>query len=55
MVIGAVASWFSGFMIGLVIASAIAINIMTAAFSGVLIPVLLDKLKIDPRFQAQSY
>lgn len=45
---GVVAYWFSDFMIGLVIASAIAINIMAAAFSGVIIPVLLDKLKIDP-------
>ncbi len=45
---GIVAYWFSDMMIGIVIASAIAINIVAAAFSGVLIPVLLDKMKIDP-------
>lgn len=45
---GIVAYWFSDMMIGAVIASAIAINIVAAAFSGVLIPVLLDKMKIDP-------
>ncbi|SFG84760.1 MULTISPECIES: magnesium transporter [Neptunomonas] len=45
---GIVAYWFSDMMIGIVIAAAIAINIVAAAFSGVLIPVLLDKMKIDP-------
>jgi magnesium transporter len=35
-------------VIGLVIGLAIVINIAAAAFSGVLIPVLLEKLKIDP-------
>ncbi len=45
---GIVAYWFSDPMIGFVIAAAIAINILAAAFSGVLIPVLLEKLKVDP-------
>ncbi|SIS92835.1 magnesium transporter [Neptunomonas antarctica] len=45
---GIVAYWFSDLMIGVVIAVAIALNILAAAFSGVLIPVILDKMKIDP-------
>ncbi|WP_432698270.1 magnesium transporter [Marinobacterium sp. YM272] len=49
IVIGIVASWwFSSPAIGLVIALAIVVNIAAAALSGVLIPVLLHKLKIDP-------
>jgi magnesium transporter len=47
--IGLIASWwFADPMIGVVIGSAIAINILAAACSGVCIPVILDKLKIDP-------
>lgn len=49
IVIGIVASiWFDSSAIGLVIGLAIVINIAAAALSGVLIPVLLEKLKIDP-------
>jgi magnesium transporter len=49
LVIGLVASvWFDSAAIGLVIGLAIVINIAAAALSGVLIPVLLEKLKIDP-------
>jgi magnesium transporter len=49
IVIGVVVSfWFSSFSIGLVIAAAIVLNIIAAAFSGVLIPIVLDKFKIDP-------
>ena len=49
VVIGAVASlWFNSAAIGLVIGTAIVINIAAAALSGVLIPVLLERLKIDP-------
>jgi magnesium transporter len=40
--------WFGDWIIGGVIAMAIVINILVAAFSGVLIPVWLDKAKIDP-------
>lgn len=49
LVIGLVAwVWFSSPMIGVVITCAILLNIVAAALSGVLIPVLLDRLKIDP-------
>lgn len=40
--------WFHSALIGLVIALAILMNIIAAAFSGVLIPVMLNKLKLDP-------
>lgn len=47
--IGAVVLWwFANPLLGLVIALAIVINILMAALSGVIIPVILDKLKIDP-------
>jgi magnesium transporter len=49
IVIGIVASiWFSTATLGIVISLAIVINICAAALSGVLIPVLLDKLNLDP-------
>lgn len=40
--------WFNDWIIGLVIGLAIIINIAAAAVSGVVIPVLLEKGKIDP-------
>lgn len=40
--------WFGDWIIGIVIALAIVINILVAAFSGVLIPVWLEKARIDP-------
>ncbi|MDM7859176.1 magnesium transporter [Alteromonas sp. ASW11-36] len=49
IVIGIVAYfWFANPVLGLVIALAILANIVCAACAGVFIPVLLDKLKIDP-------
>ncbi|RRJ83846.1 magnesium transporter [Aestuariirhabdus litorea] len=49
LVIAVIASvWFSSPLIGLVIAIAIAVNIVAAAFSGVMVPMVLDHLKIDP-------
>lgn len=49
IVIGAITSfWFDSINIGLVIAAAIVLNIIAAAFSGVLVPIILDKLDIDP-------
>lgn len=49
LVIGVVASlWFDSPAIGLVIGLAIIVNIAAAALSGVLIPVLLERFRIDP-------
>lgn len=48
-VVGAVTYfWFSNFLLGMVIAVAILINLIAAAFSGMLIPLILDRLKLDP-------
>lgn len=49
LVIGCItALWFSSVGIGLVMAAAIVMNILAAAVSGVLIPIILDRLNIDP-------
>lgn len=49
IVIGFVAVlWFDNLMLGVVIGLAILMNIIAAAIAGIFIPVLLDKLKIDP-------
>lgn len=49
VVVGIVAYfWFSSPMLGLVIALAILLNIIAAAVVGVTLPILLNKLKIDP-------
>lgn len=49
LVIGLIAGlWFQSPLIGAIIALAICINIITAALFGVLIPMVLDKLKLDP-------
>ncbi|UTA47696.1 magnesium transporter [Simiduia sp. 21SJ11W-1] len=49
IVIGVMAGlWFAKPAIGFVIGAAILVNLIFAAVSGVLIPLVLDKLKIDP-------
>lgn len=49
IVIAAIAVfWFNDLQIGYVIAAATIINLFVAAFSGVVIPIVMTKLKIDP-------
>ena len=49
IVIAAIAIfWFDDLQIGYVIAAAIIINLFVAAFSGVAIPIIMNKLHIDP-------
>ncbi|MDE1209927.1 magnesium transporter [Vibrio aestuarianus] len=49
LIIGALAGlWFQSTMIGATISLAIVVNIITAAMFGVLIPITLDKFKLDP-------
>ncbi|NVD08427.1 magnesium transporter [Vibrio sp. JPW-9-11-11] len=49
LIIGALAGlWFQSTVLGATIALAIIVNIITAAMFGVLIPIALDKLKLDP-------
>lgn len=40
--------WFKDYSVGLVIAAALIINLVFAAASGVAVPIMLKKLKIDP-------
>ncbi|MBT8132139.1 MAG: magnesium transporter [Gammaproteobacteria bacterium] len=40
--------WFDSWRIGAVIAAALVVNLLVAALSGVLIPLLLRRMKIDP-------
>ena len=42
------ALWFGDWMIGLVIGSAMIITLLAAGFSGTVIPLVLDRLKVDP-------
>ncbi len=49
VVIGAITYfWFDNMILSVVIAVAILLNLLTAAASGVMIPALLNRLKIDP-------
>jgi magnesium transporter len=49
MVVAVAASlWFDDWNIGLIIAAAMVINLVTAALTGALLPLLLTRLKIDP-------
>ena len=49
IVVGVVAAvWFQDVPLGLVIAGAMAINLATAAFAGVLVPLTLRRMNIDP-------
>ena len=40
--------WFSDFLLSFIIALAIIVNLLVAAFSGAFLPLMLTKLKIDP-------
>ncbi|MDX1692153.1 MAG: magnesium transporter [Ketobacteraceae bacterium] len=49
VVIGAVASlWFSDYRLGVIIASAMVINLMVAAVAGASLPLILKRMNIDP-------
>ena len=49
IVMGAIVSvWFDDWTIALVIAAAMAINLVAAAVAGTLLPIMLRSLKIDP-------
>jgi magnesium transporter len=49
ILIGAIAwAWFGDPLIGVVIASAMIINLLMAGFCGIVIPLLLDRMSIDP-------
>ncbi len=49
LIIGGLAGlWFQSIILGATISLAIVVNIITAALFGVLIPIILDKFKLDP-------
>ncbi|RMF12612.1 MAG: magnesium transporter [Alphaproteobacteria bacterium] len=49
VIIGALAAaWFSSVMLGLVLAVAMVVNMLVAGLSGVLIPITLQRLGVDP-------
>ncbi len=48
VVAGIAILWFGDIQLGIVIGCAIVVNLLFAAFSGTLIPLLLKRLSIDP-------
>jgi len=56
ILVGLVAfAWFHDVLIGVVIAAAMVVNLVVAGFVGVVIPVVLDRLKIDPAIAASIF
>lgn len=56
VVIGAVGVvWFGDFRLGYVIAAAMVINMVVAGFAGLLIPIALDKMGIDPALASGAF
>lgn len=48
VVAGIIVLWFKDYMLGVVIAMALAINLVAGALAGVLVPVVLRRMSIDP-------
>ena len=40
--------WFQDVLLGLIIGSAMILNLIVAGFAGTIIPITLERLKIDP-------
>ncbi|MEL6522772.1 MAG: magnesium transporter, partial [Pseudomonadota bacterium] len=47
--------WFGSPMLGLIIAAAMVVNLIVAGLAGLLIPVVLDKLNIDPALASGAF
>ena len=47
--------WFGSMLIGVVIAAAMVVNLLVAGFAGVLVPIALDKIGIDPALASGSF
>lgn len=47
--------WFDSLMLGVVIAAAMVINLLVAGLAGILIPVVLDRLNIDPALASGAF
>ena len=49
IVVGMVASlWFEDFYLGIIVAAAVVVNLVTAGFFGAAVPLLLRKIRLDP-------
>jgi len=56
VVMGAVgALWFGSLVLGLVIAAAMVVNLLVAGLAGILVPVGLKKLRIDPALASGAF
>ena len=56
IIIGPIAAfWFDNWQLGLIISTAMIINMICAAASGIFIPLLLDKLDIDPAIASSVF
>src|SRR5690606_26608833 len=40
--------WFASVTLGAIIAAALVVNMVTAALAGILVPLLLDRFRVDP-------
>jgi magnesium transporter len=47
--------WFASPMLGAVIAAAMVINLLVAGLAGILVPVALDRLKLDPALASGTF
>jgi magnesium transporter len=47
--------WFSSPALGTVIAAAMVINLLVAGLAGILIPVVLERLKVDPALASGAF
>jgi magnesium transporter len=53
---GAVAGiWFHGWMIAIVVAVAMIINLIAAGFAGIMVPLALDRVGADPAISAAVF
>jgi len=56
LIMGAVAAvWFANFQLGLVIGIAMIVNMFAAGIAGILIPITLNRLKIDPAVASSAF
>ncbi|SHI65060.1 magnesium transporter [Wenxinia saemankumensis] len=56
LVMGAIGwAWFGAPMLGVVIAAAMVINLVVAGLAGTAIPVILEKLKVDPALASGAF
>ena len=49
------AVWFSSQLLGFIIAAAMVVNMISAALAGILIPLALQKIKIDPAIASSTF